>query len=319
LPDGLLVIDKPEGPTSHDVVARARRALHERRIGHTGTLDPLATGVLPLLLGRATRLTQFLTAEDKRYVADIRLGAATTTYDREGTVVGTRVSTSGVTAQMIAATLLRFRGTFAQTPPPYSAKKVGGISAHRLARQGRTPPLRPVDVTVHELRLLDFSRQDVRIELRCSPGFYVRSLAHDLGAALGCGAYLQRLRRTASGALTIEQALSLADLEAGGDAVRTAIRPLSTLLQAWPAIRVTGGGAVKVRQGVSLGRDDCENWDVANAAGQPRDRAPVSVRLLDGEGNLLGLAAWVWPQSGEAFEGRTSSDLVLLHPRIVLV
>jgi tRNA pseudouridine55 synthase len=326
LPDGLLVIDKPEGPTSHDVVARVRRVLGERRVGHTGTLDPLATGVLPLVLGRATRLAQFLTAEDKRYIAEIRFGQATTTYDREGDPVGPVQRPSGLTREAVDAALRRFRGTFRQTPPPYSAKKVGGVSAHRLARRGAAPTLEPVVVTVHDLALLDFADAEARVELRCSAGFYVRSLAHDLGAALGCGGHLRSLRRTASGSTTLRGAVSLATVEAEPETVRAAIQPLSSLLPTWPAIRVTTRGADKVRQGALLGPADCESGDIAVALAGAAASQPVCVRVLDPRGQLLGLAGWAaaggneraWP-APHAIRDDIPVGSLLLHPRIVLV
>jgi tRNA pseudouridine55 synthase len=330
LPDGLLIIDKPEGPTSHDVVARARRAIGERRIGHTGTLDPLATGVLALLLGRATRLAQFLTAEDKRYVADIRFGQATTTYDRQGEPVGPQLDAAGLTREAVESALERFRGTYPQTPPPYSAKKVGGISAHRLARRGEAPALAPVTITVSELTLAEFVHPDARVELRCSAGFYVRSLAHDLGTALGCGAHLRSLRRTASGTMDLAGAVSLADLETNRQAVQDAIRPLSTLLAAWPAVRVTVSGVDKVRRGLYLSPSDyvpsiTPNVRVSDSAS---GTSAVTVRVLDPDGALVALGAWVRPARAEGRPQTTTETPTdsangagpwFLHPRVVLV
>jgi len=309
--DGLIVIDKPEGPTSHDVVARLRRALGERRIGHTGTLDPLATGVLPLLVGRATRLAQFLSTDQKRYLATIRLGLSTTTCDREGDPIGEPVDPSGLTREDIEAALGRFRGTFSQTPPIYSAKKVGGMSAHRLARRGAAATLAPVPVTVHELTLVELSGADVRLDLNCSAGFYVRSLAHDLGAALGCGAHLRSLRRTAAGSLTLDEALPLADVEARPELARERLRPMSALLTGWPSVRVTPQGADKVRHGGVLGPADCATWDASSLGSAPAQELAVGVRVVDGDGQLLALGAWVWPGGGVGAP--------LLHPRVVLV
>src|SRR5262245_53314366 len=165
--DGLLVIDKPEGPTSHDVVARLRRVLGERRIGHTGTLDPLATGVLALLLGRATRLAQFLSGDAKQYRADVRLGQATTTCDREGEPVGAATVVEGLDRHRIEAALDAFRGSFLQTPPLYSAKKVGGEVAHRLARRGEAAALAPAAVTVHALTLVAADGPDLTLDVHC--------------------------------------------------------------------------------------------------------------------------------------------------------
>ena len=194
--EGALVIDKPRGMTSHDVVAVVRRILKERRVGHTGTLDPMATGVLPLVIGRATRLARFLSAGRKRYEATIALGVETDTFDAEGSPVGgTRFEDA--TAPLpddatVRVAMERFLGSFLQVPPAYSAKKVGGVAAHRLARRGEAlDDLPAVEVTVHELVVMECRESTVRVSLEVSSGFYVRSLAHDLGRALGCGAHLE--------------------------------------------------------------------------------------------------------------------------------
>ena len=216
--DGLLIVDKPVGPTSHDVVARVRRALGERRIGHTGTLDPLASGVLPLVLGRATRLARFLSASEKRYEAVVRLGLATDSYDAAGQPLGAPHDGPMPDPAVIERALATFRGTFLQQPPAFSAKKIGGIRSHALARQQRdasgaqcipSPP--PVSVCVSELELLGVQGCDVALRLTCSAGFYVRTLAHDLGRELGTGAHLAALRRTRAGDLRIEDATALDD------------------------------------------------------------------------------------------------------------
>ena len=212
--DGLIVVDKPEGPSSHDVVARVRQALGERRVGHTGTLDPLATGVLPLVLGRATRLARFITADVKRYRATIRLGWATTTHDRLGEALAPRVTPEGLTREAVDRALDRFRGTFLQTPPAFSAKKLAGTRAYDLARRGQPVTPAPTLVTVHDLTLVSFDRDLVVVDVIGSAGFYVRSLAHDLGTGFEVGAHLTALRRTAAGALTERDALPLADIEA---------------------------------------------------------------------------------------------------------
>ena len=212
LMDGLLVIDKPVGPTSHDVVARVRRMLGEQRVGHTGTLDPGASGVLPLVVGRATRLARFLSAAEKSYEAAIRLGVATDTGRRAGTAGRATVFKGRFPdASAIDRALDAFRGTFLQQPPAYSAKKIGGKRSHRLARAQRARgrltcrpaspalPPRPPSAPCHGSRAGARQRRGDRVTLRvdCSAGFYVRSLAHDLGERLGIGAHLARLRRTA--------------------------------------------------------------------------------------------------------------------------
>ena len=213
--DGLLVIDKPPGPTSHDVVARMRRVLGERRIGHTGTLDPAASGVLPLVLGRATRLARFMSGSRKRYEAVVSFGQATDTYDAEGLPVGER-SLAIPSRTQIESALDTFRGTFEQQPPAFSAKKIAGRRSYESARAARVKPQPagpglpvPVSVTVHDLAIVALAGDQLTLSIECSAGFYVRSLAHDLGVRLGVGAHLAALRRTASAGLTLDVAITL--------------------------------------------------------------------------------------------------------------
>ncbi len=302
--DGLLVIDKPEGPTSHDVVARVRRILGQPRAGHTGTLDPLASGVLPVLLGRGTRFAQFLSGDRKTYRAVIRFGHATTTYDREGEPVGPPGDSAEATPARIEAALDRFRGTFLQAPPAFSAKKVGGTSAHRLARRGAAVAPAAAPVTVYRLVLVASGEGTATVELDCAAGFYVRSLAHDLGAALGCGAHLARLQRTASGPFVLADAVPLPPPGAGPGSLLPHVRPLGTLLPGWPAVLAGVSGVQRARQGLPLRRADCLEWPVRPAA-VPEG---VSVRVLDEAGDVVALAAW---------DPRPEPEL--LHPRIVLV
>jgi tRNA pseudouridine55 synthase len=296
--DGLLVIDKPEGPTSHDVVARVRRLFRIPGVGHTGTLDPMATGVLPLVLGKATRLARFLTSDAKRYQAEVRLGWATDTYDRLGEQVGDAVAMD-VTRDHVEAALQAFRGEITQTPPPYSAKKIGGVSAHRLARRGEAVTPAPVLVTVHHLELLEFSGDRLTLDVHCSAGFYVRSLAHDLGAALGCGAHLTALRRTASGDWTLTHAVPLADCERDADAARARVVPMSGLLTSWAAVTVNVDGERRVRHGQMLRPGDLMSSLVGT---EPQSE---EVRVLTGAGDLIAIA-------------RRQAD-GLLHPGLVLV
>ena len=237
--NGVIVIDKPAGPTSHDVVAVVRRAIGLTRIGHTGTLDPLATGVLPLVIGSATRLASFMSGADKEYVARIRIGAATETYDAE--TAGSRAqgrggipelaAVSALTEAVVAQAVATFAGRYLQTPPPYSAKKVGGTPAYKLARQGKPVDVKPVEVTVTEIELRSYADGMAEVRLVCSSGFYVRSLAHDLGQRLGCGAHLEGLQRTRAGAFRLEEAVPVGDLVTGGPAVaRRTLIPMSGLL-----------------------------------------------------------------------------------------
>jgi tRNA pseudouridine55 synthase len=292
---GVLVVDKPSGPTSHDVVARVRARTGVKRVGHTGTLDPLASGVLPLVLGRATRLARYLSSGDKTYEAVIRLGAATETYDAATAPAEMPVPES-VTTDDVSAALDHFRGTFRQTPPPYSAKKIGGVRAYKLARGARPAMPEPVDVTVRELRLDGYRDGEVRIRVGCSAGFYVRSLAHDLGAALGCGGHLAKLRRTASGPFTLSDAVPLALVEDDPQRALGAVIGLNGLLTNLPAAVVTDAGAERVAHGNPV--------SVANIVRRLPAETTYPVRLLDGRGRLLGIAE---PRPG------------VLHPVVVLV
>lgn len=301
--DGLLVIDKSAGPTSHDVVARARRVLRERRIGHTGTLDPLATGVLPLVVGRATRLARFLSSDSKRYRATVRLGWSTDSGDAEGRPIGTVQEDATIERSAVDAALERFRGTFMQQPPVFSAKKIGGVRSHTFARRdaASAPLPQPVQVTVDALELVSLSGSRIVLDVTCSAGFYVRSLAHDLGGCLGLGAHLEALRRTASGDITLDHALALDALETpeGAGLAQSALVPLGEMLPGIPAVTLTAAGEKRARNGQNLHADACQGtW--------PALRTGFYVRLLTPSGDLLGLA-----------EPSESPDA--LHPAVVLV
>jgi len=211
-PEGILLIDKPAGWTSHDVVAKARRLCRQRRIGHTGTLDPMATGLLVLCLGRATRLVEYITAHDKRYEGVIVLGTATDTDDAEGAVIGER-PVPPVDNVTLRALETRFTGQQLQQPPAYSAVKVAGKRAYSVARAGGEVTLAARPIVVHSLELRDLGSGRLAVRVHCGPGTYIRSLARDIGAALGCGAHLAALRRTASGAFSIADAFSLEEVE----------------------------------------------------------------------------------------------------------
>jgi tRNA pseudouridine55 synthase len=248
---GALLIDKPAGPTSHDIVAFVRRSLKVERAGHTGTLDPLATGLLVVLVGSATRLARFLAADEKEYIADVRLGMATPTYDAASLADGVRRSDDGPwpTDTKLEAVLQKFRGSFLQMPPPYSAKKVASVPAYEKARKNQQVELKPVSVTVRTLEILRSSVPDrglLRLRVVASAGFYVRSLAHDTGEALGCGAHLESLRRTGVGRFRVDDALTLDRVESDGAARLTRA---SDLLGHMPAVSVTADGAVRVAHG----------------------------------------------------------------------
>jgi tRNA pseudouridine55 synthase len=300
--DGLLIIDKPAGPTSHDVVSRMRRLLHEKRIGHCGTLDPAATGVLLLVVGRATRLSQFLSASDKSYEAVVRLGFATDTADAEGQPVGPVWRAPLPERETIESALEAFRGTFLQQPPAYSAKKIDGTRSYKLARAASLPDPRaepaPTSVTVHRLEVVSIEADQVTLQVDCSAGFYVRSLAHDLGERLGVGGHLAALRRTRSGDFTIEQAMSLETVERDPQHALDAMIPLAEMLPAFASVTLTAEGVLRATHGRELGPADTER--------RLGGRASRFVRLLDQSGQLIGIAEPV---------GSTP----LLHPSVVLV
>lgn len=249
---GVLPVDKPAGATSHDVVAAARRALGERRIGHTGTLDPFASGLLLLCVGEATRLAEYLTGADKCYDARLRLGVATDSGDLEGEVVFSSEGWRDVTPDALEAALAGLRGAQEQLPPRLSAKKVAGVPAHRRVRRGEEVTLRLQAVTVHELEGTCFEPPDVRLRIRCSSGTYVRALARDLGDRLGVGAHVTALRRTAIGGFGVERALTVGQL---GDspAVAAALLPPLAALAHLPRFEVGAAAADDLAHGRGVG------------------------------------------------------------------
>jgi tRNA pseudouridine55 synthase len=248
--DGVIIVDKAEGCTSHDVVNRVRRIAGTRRVGHLGTLDPLATGVLPLVVGRATRLAKFFTANTKRYDAWVTFGHSTDSYDRDGAPTSDTVTPSLARDELERA-LDAFRGTFLLKPPPVSAKKVGGVPAYKLARKHMEVDLAPIEVTVHALDLAAFEPPRARLLICCSAGTYVRSIAHELGRAFGCGAFLDSLRRTASGEFTEERAHTLDQLRglAAEDRLSEALIAGPALLPQFPGELVDAVTAGQIRQG----------------------------------------------------------------------
>lgn len=248
--NGAIVVDKPEGWTSHDVVSKFRRIAHMKRVGHLGTLDPIATGVLPLVVGNATRLAQFYLRGDKIYEGVVHFGWATDTYDRAGEPAGAKVPVELDRAQL-EAVLDQFRGEILQAPPPVSAKKVQGKRAYDLARRKEPVTLDPVKVQVYELTLLELLGAEARLRAHCSGGTYLRSLAHDLGQALGCGAHLQELRRLGSSEFTIGQARTIEQLQslAAEERLFDALIPASSLLPGMPEVFVDDVAAVRIRNG----------------------------------------------------------------------
>jgi tRNA pseudouridine55 synthase len=295
--DGVLVLDKPEGPTSHDVVARCRRALRIRTIGHTGTLDPMATGVLALVVGRATRLAQFLSGQPKSYEATFRLGLTTDTWDRTGTAVAAPQLQAWPDAAAVADALLRFLGLHPQVPPPFSAKKIEGVRAHLLARRGQHVAVGPAMVELLACELLAMEFPLGRIRLRSSAGYYVRSLVHQLGQALGCGACLEDLRRTASGAFTLADTLGLAELEENPTAALSRVVPLERLLPHLPAVCLDEEDARRAGHGNEIAVPTGAGWTALAGA--------TAVRLFTPDGSLLGVA-------------RPTGRPGVLHPAVVL-
>lgn len=283
--DGVLLIDKPSGPTSHDVVARMRNVTGERSIGHTGTLDPMATGLLPLVLGKATRLSAHLTGGEKTYEATFRLGFATDTDDAMGAPTGPMSGARPDDARLTSV-LNRFRGSFEQIPPRHSAKKVGGRKAYDMARQDQTLVLEPVSVTVSALELRARDDDFVHVALTATAGFYVRALARDLGEALGCGAHLTALRRTRSGLFHVADALPMAEAERlGCDVGPRVISPADALAEL-TAVTVTELGLKRALHGNPLNPGHLAGRWVPPAAAH----GTRPVRILDAEGHLIALA-----------------------------
>jgi tRNA pseudouridine55 synthase len=301
--DGVLVLDKPAGLTSHDVVAIARRCTRESRIGHTGTLDPLATGVLPLACGRATRLIRFLTSSDKDYDAQIRFGVATDSFD----ITGNETSRSGSmpSPDEIERALESLRGEYLQVPPPFSAKKIAGERAYAMARRREDVTLAPVPVRVNRAVVLSIDGDTARVELTCSAGFYVRAFAHRLGELTGSGACLAALRRTRSGDFHLRDAIDVGQLQDSEGRWRASLMPLERLLPAFPSTTLTDEG----RQRVSHGQDVLDVHVHRQSAAALRDGRPSEsewVRLLDTEGKLLAVAT----------AGKSGDTL---HPAVVLI
>lgn len=300
--DGLLVIDKPAGLTSHDVVQRIRKLLGTRRVGHGGTLDPDATGVLLVAVGQATRFFPFLSGENKVYEGLIRLGFATDTYDASGRPASEECRNLPALPE-VAAAMEAFEGEILQTPPRFSAKKLGGRPVYELARADREFTLKPSAVTVVRFTLRAYRPPHVDFEAECSAGTYIRALAHDVGQRLGCGGHLAALRRTSSGPYALADAVSLASLEeaAAKDKAGGYILPLEQLLPGAPAVTILPDAESRVRNGSAL--------DPSHVA-DPPGRAMFSeetrvVRLVSGSGKLLALA-------------RPFPDGVKLHPFLVI-
>ena len=276
--DGVVIIDKPSGWTSHDVVAKVRNLVKAKKVGHTGTLDPFATGVLPLTLGRATRLTNYFLASDKVYHGVMRFGFATTTYDVDGEPLGVDTHPE-LDSTRLEEILGRYRGTIHQTLPPYSAKKLQGRPLYSYARKGIEVAPSTKTVTIKSLKLLGVYQSEAEFELACSAGTYARSLAHDIGADYGSGAHLVRLRRTRSGDFPIEAAVPLSEGDRfhPRDFLLSRLIPLRDLLREFPAITISDGDKNKLLHGMDLNLLTAD-WE------------SEEFRLLDTSGELIALA-----------------------------
>lgn len=273
--NGILVIDKPAGWTSQDVAAKLRGVFHERRVGHGGTLDPMATGVLPIFIGRATRAAEFAESAEKEYIVGLRLGLVTNTQDTTGEALEEHPVC--VTREEVQAALQRFLGPIEQIPPMYSAIKINGQKLYELARKGKEVARRPRSITIHELELLEGGGAEYLLRVRCSKGTYVRTLCHDLGAALGCGGCMSSLRRTRAGSFTLEQALTMQQvLEfAAEHDPQQLLMPADALFAESLPLIVTMGQAAKLKNGAQI-----KDWQFA----------PGTYRVYaeDGEFLLLG-------------------------------
>ena len=247
--NGIVIIDKPVGWTSQDVVSKLRGKLHTKRIGHGGTLDPMATGVLPVFVGRATRGVEFFEHAEKTYETVLRLGLLTDTEDTSGTVLEERPV--AVTEAQLLAVLAQFRGEILQVPPMYSALKVNGQKLYDLARKGKEVERQPRPITIHQLELLSFDGRDASLRVRCSKGTYIRTLCKDIGLALGCGGCMAALRRISAGAYTQEEAVALETLIDSEEPERF-LRPVDTMFAQYPAITLTENQEKRCRCGNSF-------------------------------------------------------------------
>lgn len=256
--NGIILIDKPEGWTSHDVVGKLRGIMRERRIGHAGTLDPLATGLLVVFVGRATRAVEFAEADRKEYIAGLRLGVTTDTQDITGRIISTEETLPD--GQEVRNVLNRFKGELEQIPPMYSAIKIGGKKLYELARKGESIERKPRSITIFSLEVVGRSGGDYILDTVCSKGTYIRTLCHDIGAALGCGACMSSLRRTKSGIFSVEDAYDIDEVQEAADRgeLEKLLLPTDAIFDEYPKLSVNGGREKKLRNGnaVSISAPD---------------------------------------------------------------
>jgi tRNA pseudouridine55 synthase len=250
--NGILIVDKPQGWTSHDVVAKLRGIYRERRIGHSGTLDPMATGVLVVFLGRATRAVELCENDEKEYVAELLLGTVTNTQDTTGEVLETRPV--DVSQEELERVLEQFTGPQSQIPPMYSAVKIGGKKLYELARKGQSVARKPREITISELELLERQGDTCRLRIRCSKGTYVRTLCHDIGAALGCGGCMSSLRRTRAGRFTLDSAVSMEDIQKAQEQGRhmELLQPVDSLFSGYPPLYLDEKGTKRCKNGTDI-------------------------------------------------------------------
>jgi len=287
--NGVLIVDKPAGMTSHDVVARVRRLAGERAVGHLGTLDPMATGVLPLVLGRMTRLAQFYAAAEKSYEGEIRFGFATDTYDAEGKPMSDPQPVA-LTFEQVSAAATHFRGTIQQMPPVFSAKKVAGVPAYKLARKKKEVELKPIQVEVREFEILSLDGDRARFRARVASGTYLRSVAHDLGQLLGVGGHLASLRRTRVGEFGLDEARTMEELQQAQDIESLFVHP-RRILPEFPSVTAPEESLARIRNGMAINLPEMS-------------RAPL-VKVFAGQAELVCIASRV---AGTLF-----------HPKVVLV
>jgi tRNA pseudouridine55 synthase len=277
--NGLLVLDKPAGMTSHDVVAIVRRVTGEKSIGHLGTLDPMATGVLPLLLGKYTRLAQFFGQAEKSYTGTIRFGFATDTFDAEGVPAGEAVAL-GLGLEELRELAGHFQGEMEQMPPVFSAKKIGGVPAHKLARAGKEVPVKAARITIHSFELLGLEGDVASFAMSVSAGGYVRSVAHELGGMAGCGAHLSSLRRTRAGVFGLSQAIPLDDLKKMTvSEVEERLPHPRTLLLEMPSVMADEQTAGRIRNGMQVNVPEFSAAGLVKVFAGPRELLCVAKRV----------------------------------------
>ena len=302
---GALVMNKPTGRTSHDVVEAVRRILGFRQIGHLGTLDPLATGVLVLLLGRATRLAQFYTGRRKRYDCAFRFGFATDTFDADGSPLGPDTSPS-LEEEVLERLAAELTGKFKQMPPAFSAKKIQGRPAHELARKHKPVELKPVEIEVFEFKLLGLEGPLARFSVECAAGTYIRSLAQEMGVRIGCGAHLAEIVRTAVGEFTLDRAINLQDFARAAESGRAAdwIVPLGSLLTELPRVSVLPFIERRVRHGsrfqIALSQVQAGRKEIPQGAPAELDSGewkPTRVRVFNQQDQLIAIAEPVVPRT----------------------